>query len=92
MSLNPEAYLRLMSMSGTGLIIQSQADSYILLLFLINYDIHQNNDSFHIWFLSHDCVPLIFSAVLEMMKLNTVQHLLEPILEPLIRKVVSVSF
>ncbi|XP_008239717.1 PREDICTED: calmodulin-binding protein 60 A [Prunus mume] len=34
-------------------------------------------------------LPTFHNAVLEMMKLNTVQHLLEPILEPLIRKVVK---
>lgn len=40
-------------------------------------------------------LTLIFamsSVVLEVMKMQPVQHLLEPILEPLIRKVVSLFF
>ncbi|KAH7528512.1 hypothetical protein FEM48_Zijuj05G0080000 [Ziziphus jujuba var. spinosa] len=34
-------------------------------------------------------VPAFTNVVLDVMKLHSVQHLLEPILEPLIRKVVS---
>lgn len=35
---------------------------------------------------------MISSVVVDMMKMRSVQHLLEPILEPLIRKVVSVPY